>query len=77
MRKTRIAGAVFAGAAAVALMSGPASADTVTSGDQSILGGNQILVPISVPVNACGNAVGVIGQANAGAKCGASVDNDF
>jgi len=77
MRKTRIVGAVFAGAAAVALMSGPASADTVTSGNGSLLGGNQILAPISVPVNVCGNAIGVLGQANAGAKCGASVDNDF
>lgn len=78
MRKTRITGAIFAGAAAaVVVMGGPASADTVTSGDYSILGGNQFQVPISVPVNVCGNAVGVLGQANAAAKCGAGVYNDF
>jgi hypothetical protein len=78
MRRTRIAGAIFAGAAVAAVvMGGPASADTGTSGDYSILGGNQVQVPINVPVNACGNAIGVLGQANAGAECTAVGSNSL
>lgn len=78
MRKTRIAGAIFAGAAiATVVVGGPASADTGTSGNGSILGGNQILVPVNVPVNACGNAIGVFGQANAGAECTAVGSNSL
>ncbi|GAB3443877.1 hypothetical protein GCM10027570_12490 [Streptomonospora sediminis] len=41
--------------------------DTTTSGNGSVLGGNQVGVDGDVPVNACGNAVGVLG--NAGADC--------
>ncbi|MFC4057232.1 chaplin family protein [Planomonospora corallina] len=44
-----------------------------TSGDGSILGGNQVVAPITAPVNVCGNAVAVIGGAKAGCKGGASV----
>ncbi|MWA02132.1 DUF320 domain-containing protein [Actinomadura sp. LD22] len=46
-----------------------------TSGNFSILGGNQINAPISIPVDVCGNAVAVIGIAGAGCKGGASVHN--
>ncbi|MBG0814464.1 chaplin family protein [Planomonospora sp. ID82291] len=47
-----------------------------TSGERSILGGNQVVAPITAPVNVCGNAVGaVVGQAFAGCKGGASVKN--
>ncbi|MEV5828784.1 chaplin family protein [Spirillospora sp. NPDC052242] len=45
-----------------------------TSGNFSILGGNQVFAPISVPVNVCGNAVAVVGIAGAGCKGGAEVD---
>jgi hypothetical protein len=45
----------------------------VTSGDNSILGGNQINAPISVPVNVCGNALAILGTALAGCEGGASV----
>jgi hypothetical protein len=31
-----------------------------TSGDASILGGNQVKVPITAPINVCGNNVNVI-----------------
>jgi ChpA-C len=44
-----------------------------TSGNQSILGGNQISLPISIPVNLCGNAVALLGDAFAGCQGGASV----
>ncbi|GAA3133126.1 hypothetical protein GCM10010466_24700 [Planomonospora alba] len=44
-----------------------------TSGDGSVLGGNQVVAPITAPVNVCGNAVAVVGRAKAGCKGGASV----
>ncbi|WP_067902400.1 chaplin family protein [Actinomadura chibensis] len=46
-----------------------------TSGNFSILGGNQVNAPISIPVNVCGNAIAVIGFAAAQCKGGASVEN--
>ncbi len=45
-----------------------------TSGNFSILGGNQVIAPIHVPVNVCGNAVVVIGVAGAGCEGGAEVE---
>lgn len=45
-----------------------------TGGNFSILGGNQVIAPISIPVNVCGNAVAVVGIAGAGCKGGAEVD---
>ena len=45
----------------------------VTSGRGSILGGNQVVAPITAPINVCGNAVGVLGRAAAGCRGGASV----
>jgi hypothetical protein len=44
-----------------------------TSGDGSLLGGNQLNAPISAPVNFCGNATAIFGHATAGCKGGASV----
>jgi hypothetical protein len=46
-----------------------------TSGNASVLGGNQITAPISAPLNACGNAVAIFGDATAGCKGGSSVYN--
>ncbi|GGO26220.1 hypothetical protein GCM10010116_52630 [Microbispora rosea subsp. aerata] len=45
----------------------------VTSGRGSILGGNQVVAPITAPINICGNAVSVIGRSQAGCRGGASV----
>ncbi|MEU5994848.1 chaplin family protein [Spirillospora sp. NPDC047418] len=42
-----------------------------TSGAHGIASGNQVDAPISVPVNVCGNAVGVLGHADAGCTGGA------
>ncbi|MBP2704500.1 chaplin [Microbispora sp. RL4-1S] len=44
-----------------------------TSGAHSILGGNQVVAPITAPINVCGNAVAVLGHSRAGCKGGASV----
>src|ERR1700722_4239694 len=53
---------------------GLANASTwTTSGNNSILGGNQVNAPISVPVNVCGNALAVLGFAGAGCEGGAWV----
>lgn len=45
-------------------------------GDFGLLSGNQAHTPVSVPVNACGNAAAVLGQAFAACKGSASVHND-
>ncbi|MFV2175988.1 chaplin family protein [Actinomadura sp. LOL_016] len=47
--------------------------DMKTSGNFSILGGNQVVAPISIPVNVCGNSVAVLGVSQAYCKGGASV----
>lgn len=46
---------------------GVALADTTTSGNGSIGGGNQVELDLDAPVNVCGNAVAVLGVA--GADC--------
>ncbi|WP_043615262.1 chaplin family protein [Nonomuraea candida] len=46
-----------------------------TSGNGSVLGGNQVTAPISAPLNACGNAVAIFGDATAGCSGGATVHN--
>jgi hypothetical protein len=66
------AGCVAMGASGLGV---PASADNRTSGDLSILGGNQVVVPISIPIEVSGNAIGAAaGIAQAGSKGGASVE---
>ena len=66
------AGATLLTASFVALGAGPALAD-VTNGNGSVLGGNQVNAPISIPVDVSGNSVAVIGRALAGSKGGSSV----
>ncbi|NJP96162.1 DUF320 domain-containing protein [Nonomuraea sp. FMUSA5-5] len=55
-------------------LAAPAHADITTSGNGSVLGGNQLVVPVNVPVNACGIAVPVVGVGVAGCKGGAAVN---
>ena len=67
--------AVFSAAFAIpgtgmAMAAGPIQS---TSGNGSILGGNQINLPINAPIDICGNAVAVLGNALGGCKGGASV----
>jgi len=58
-------------AAASSNESGQASRgiDQNSKGNNGILNGTQIAAPINVPVNVCGNALGILGQANAAASC--------
>ncbi|MGD0558050.1 MAG: chaplin family protein [Streptosporangiaceae bacterium] len=50
-----------------------ASTGPITSGTGSVAGGNQVNIPISVPVDVCGNAAAILGAAVAGCEGGASV----
>ena len=50
--------------------------DMTSSGNFGILNGTQAYLPISIPVNVCGNAVGVLGLAQAQCKGGATVGDD-
>lgn len=81
-RFARITGSLAMGAAvasaAVAVLGAPASADTTTSGAFGLLSGNQILAPISVPIDVCGNGIGILGQGfSGGCRGGAGVVNNF
>ena len=77
--KSRVAGVLVASASAVAMMGAPAFASTHPGGDQvnagnvSILSGNMVNMPISIPVNVCGNAIAILGFAEASCQGGAGV----
>ncbi|MDP4503662.1 chaplin [Nonomuraea sp. NBC_00507] len=64
---------VVAGAAAMLSLAAPPAHADITSGSGGVLSGNQVHVPISIPINVCGNAVAVLGHAIAGCKGGAKV----
>ncbi|WP_053175261.1 chaplin family protein [Nonomuraea sp. SBT364] len=61
---------VVAGALGMLSLAAPAQAD-ITSGRNGLLSGNQLFLPITAPINICGNAVAVAGLAIAGCKGGA------
>jgi hypothetical protein len=54
---------------------GGAGNNNHTSGNGSVLGGNQVIVPISAPINVCGNNIIAVGLSFASCKGGASVHN--
>jgi len=51
-------------------------ADIVSAGNYGLLNGTQIVVPIQVPINVAGNAIGIIGGAFAQATGGAAAVNE-
>ncbi|MFI6156882.1 chaplin [Kitasatospora sp. NPDC051170] len=53
--------AVLAGAGTAAA---DATANGIAFGSPGVLSGNQIQIPIHIPVNICGNTVNVIGALN-------------
>ena len=73
IKKFAAAGVVAAAASGALLLGSPAYADNDTSGAGGVLSGNQAVIPVSIPVNACGNALAVLGVAGAGCRGGASV----
>lgn len=72
LKKVFAASAVTVAAAGVLLTGSPAQAATgvSTSGAGSVLGGNAVTAELKVPVNACGNAIAILGRA--GASCSGS-----
>ncbi|MFI6578789.1 chaplin family protein [Nocardiopsis sp. NPDC050513] len=69
LKKALAASAITAAAASVLFTGAPAMANSnvFTSGNGSILGGNQLVADLDIPINVCGNAIAVIGVA--GANC--------
>ncbi|NJP91407.1 DUF320 domain-containing protein [Nonomuraea sp. FMUSA5-5] len=55
---------------------GPGAGGNRTSGNGSVLGGNQIVAPVSAPINVCGNSVAAVGNAFSGCRGGSTVTND-
>ena len=63
----------------IAIMGGPAFASNnpvtgniVGNGNIPILSGNNVQIPVQIPVDICGNAVGLLGFANASCVGGAA-----
>jgi hypothetical protein len=76
--KTRVAGVLAASACAVSVMGAPAFASThnvhvYNKGNITVLSGNTINIPISIPVDVCGNAIAILGFAEASCQGGAGV----
>ena len=74
MKKRLVRGTTMAVASAAMLMGGAglasahggdgATANGFTGGSPGVLSGNQLQVPVDVPVNVCGNTVNVIALLN-------------
>jgi hypothetical protein len=62
------------GPAAMPAASLRSDATTSTDRNVGILNGTQVYAPVQVPINACGNAVGVLGVAGAGCEGGAEAE---
>jgi hypothetical protein len=78
--KSRVAGVLVVSASAVAMMGAPAFASTGPGGNDvnnignvSVLSGNTVNIPISIPINVCGNAIAILGFAEASCQGGAGV----
>ncbi|MBW8484972.1 chaplin family protein [Actinomadura parmotrematis] len=71
-KKLAVTGALGMAVAASVLGAAPANADINTSGAGGVLSGNQVVAPISIPVDVCGNAIAVLGIAGAGCQGGAA-----
>jgi hypothetical protein len=69
--------AVAGGGLTGVALAGTAGNNTNNSGDNtgnvSVLGGNKVTAPVSIPIDICGNAAAILGIAMAGCQGGASV----
>jgi uncharacterized protein YwlG (UPF0340 family) len=72
LKKLTAAGLVAVAVSGALVLASPANAGIDTNGDGGILSGNQILVPVSIPVDVCGNAIAIIGRSRAQCRGGAS-----
>jgi hypothetical protein len=73
LKKLTAAGIVAAAVSGALLMASPANAGIDTNGSGGILSGNQVIAPVSIPVNICGDSIAIIGVSRAGCRGGASV----
>ncbi|MEE1785811.1 chaplin [Kitasatospora sp. NPDC059722] len=66
IKKTAAVGAAVVGIVAAGAGSAMASsgAEGVAAGSPGVISGNQIQIPVHIPVNLCGNSVDVIGALN-------------
>lgn len=69
LKKVLAASAIAAAAGGVLFAGSPAMAvdDVKTSGNGSILSGNQAVLDVDAPINVCGNSIAILGIA--GANC--------
>jgi hypothetical protein len=63
---------IVVGAFAMLSLAAPAQAGVVP-GHNDVLSGNTVSVPITAPINVCGNSVAALGQAVSGCRGGSSV----
>jgi len=77
--KTRVAGVLAVAASAVAMMGGPAFASNsptvgniTGNSNVSTASGNNVQIPVLLPVDICGNALAILGFANASCEGGAA-----
>jgi hypothetical protein len=69
LKKLAATGIVTVAAAGAMMVAAPAFADTdTTNGTGSILGGNQVDVPITIPITVACNGIGLLGSG--AAHCG-------
>jgi hypothetical protein len=78
LRVSALGGIVVAGMALALTGQGAAQADTAaqagtTSGNGSVGSGNQLVLPVSVPIDLCGNVVAALGLGRAECTGGAAV----
>lgn len=81
--KTRVAGVLAASASAVAMLGAPAFASPAhhgggnhvnnNVGNINVVSGNTVNMPISIPINVCGNAIAILGFAEASCQGGSGV----
>ncbi|MFF2044326.1 chaplin [Kitasatospora sp. NPDC048239] len=57
-------GGLVLAAAGVASAHGGAAANGVAAGSPGVVSGNQVQIPVHIPVNVCGNTISVIGVLN-------------
>jgi hypothetical protein len=73
LKKLTAAGLVAAAASGAILLASPANAGINTSGDGGIVSGNTVIIPVSIPVNLCGDSIALLGRSRATCRGGASV----
>jgi hypothetical protein len=72
IRRSLQVGIVSAGLVLVGATAAQADSDLTSIGNLGIANGNQLYAPIQVPIDVCGNALGVLGNAQASCKGGSS-----